>query len=436
MDELRKAIKGTIVTPAPASYARDYGNFIERTPLFVAQPESAEDVQAIVSYAQRTGARVVPRGHACTGFGQALSDQILLDMKGVTDFRIVSADTIYVGGGNMWGPLQDKLVSMGLSNRVLTDLGEHTIGGTLSVGGYGQSSALLGGQVDHVVSLDIVTGTGELIHATPNGPHADLFHYTLCGLGQTGIIVGAELKVEPLRAFTVQKVVPIPAGQGISEINDMVASANPSWEIVFAARGLDTGQWALTLGYYREAAPDNLGEGWAIIENNYKERFKFPDMLMGMFADVQQKMGLIQSPLDICPLLGDWHVPSPAAPAFCEKLNELFNDPRICPGHFGLVFKNARAAARLPLAPFPQADMVNSFTPLCYVPRSMLNEYQTRYEQAIDACLQANGRIYLYGYYPRTKGFFQRQFGEATFNQWQSVKQQYNASGIVGAELW
>jgi FAD/FMN-containing dehydrogenase len=77
-----------------------------------------------------------------------------------------------------------------------------SVGGTLSVGGMGETGFRCGAQVDHVLALDVVTGAGQLV--TCSASHeAELFHMTLGGLGQCGIIVRARLGLAPAPTFVV-----------------------------------------------------------------------------------------------------------------------------------------------------------------------------------------------------------------------------------------
>jgi FAD/FMN-containing dehydrogenase len=69
-----------------------------------------------------------------------------------------------------------------------------TVGGTLSVGGTGETSYRFGAQVDHVLELDVVTGAGELVTCSPER-NDELFRMVLAGLGQCGIIVRARLRL-------------------------------------------------------------------------------------------------------------------------------------------------------------------------------------------------------------------------------------------------
>lgn len=436
MDELARRIRGRVLSPAPDMYSRDYSNIARVTPRAVARPESPEDVQSIVEVARQGGLRVVPRGHGCSGNGQSLSDHIVLDTSRLSSVRLVSEDVVAVGGGTSWGALEERLTDRGLSNKVLTDCMEHTIGGTLSVGGYGMRSTLHGGQVDQVVALDIVTGTGELLHATPDGPNADLFHYSLSGLGQLGIIVSAELRVERRRAYSILTVKSYPGSASIAEIVRDVLSADPPWEACFVGYAREPDVWEVIVGVDVATLPEHVEPGAMVVEQSFRQRHKLTSAFIRSRAEAQVAAGLLKAESDARYLIGDLNVPSEAAPALFDELRSIFNDPRFCPGLFGNIYQRAREASRLPLAPIPAADVVISASAPCVLPASMVDAYKDRYDRAIDACHRAGGRVYLYGYFPKTSAFFRRQLGDATFEALRDAKAKYDPATILGARLF
>ena len=66
----------------------------------------------------------------------------------------------------------------------------------------------------------------------------------------------------------------------------------------------------------------------------------------------------------------------------------------------------------------------------------MVDDYKGRFDEAIEACWQAGGKVYNYGYYPKAKEFFRRNLGDDTFTKWVAVKEQYDPGRILGAELF
>jgi FAD/FMN-containing dehydrogenase len=79
-----------------------------------------------------------------------------------------------------------------------------SVGGTLSVGGMGETGYRFGAQVDHVRELDVVTGTGERVTCSSDR-EPELFAMALAGLGQCGIIVRARLGLVPAEKLVMTR---------------------------------------------------------------------------------------------------------------------------------------------------------------------------------------------------------------------------------------
>ena len=96
--------------------------------------------------------------------------------------------------GALWGDVAKVTLDRNLTPPVMPDAMMLTVGGTLSVGGIGETTYRYGAQVDNVLELDVVTGAGELMTCSPER-NDELFRMTLAGLGQCGIIVRARLRL-------------------------------------------------------------------------------------------------------------------------------------------------------------------------------------------------------------------------------------------------
>ena len=79
---------------------------------------------------------------------------------------------------------------------MLVDIGEVTVGGTLSAGGVGTTSHRYGAQVGQVEQLDVVTGTGERVRCSATR-NVELFDAVRSGQGQFGIITEAWIRLRP-----------------------------------------------------------------------------------------------------------------------------------------------------------------------------------------------------------------------------------------------
>jgi cytokinin dehydrogenase len=207
-------LQGSLLTDEPSrqNAATDFGNLLHRTPWAVLVPGSAEDIVAMVRFARAQRLKVAAArglGESHSYFGQSqVEGGIVIDMSALSHVDpIQRGDTsVWVEAGARWVNLVKTSTLVGLSPPTLTDYLPLSIGGTLSVGGIGGQTFRSGLQVDNVLELDVITGTGEQVRCSPS-QQPELFDAVRGGLGQCGIIVRARLKlveVPPfVRAYTL-----------------------------------------------------------------------------------------------------------------------------------------------------------------------------------------------------------------------------------------
>jgi cytokinin dehydrogenase len=180
---------------ARSSVALDYGRDVNRMPRAVVRPRSVEDIVRVVAHANQHGIKVAVRGQAHSLSGQALvADGIVIDSSSLRTVEYKADDAIDAQAGALWGDIAKGALGIGHLPPVMPDALMLSVGGTLSVGGIGETSYRFGAQVDHVVELDVVTGKGDFITCSASS-EPELFAMVLAGLGQCGIIVRARLGV-------------------------------------------------------------------------------------------------------------------------------------------------------------------------------------------------------------------------------------------------
>ena len=186
-----------------SAVATDYGGAVRRMPRAMVRARTAEDIVRVVAYANGRHIKVAMRGQGHSLSGQALiEDGIVINSSALNAVESTSDDTLDAEAGALWGDVAKAALARGRLPPVMPDAMMLSVGGTLSVGGMGETGFRCGAQVDHVLALDVVTGTGQLV--TCSASHeAELFHMTLGGLGQCGIIVRARLGLAPAAAFVV-----------------------------------------------------------------------------------------------------------------------------------------------------------------------------------------------------------------------------------------
>ncbi|MFJ9373423.1 FAD-binding protein [Streptomyces sp. NPDC101455] len=196
---LGDAFKGTlrIAPPFLRDAANDFGHLVSSTPLGVLQPRSAAQVQELLSYAGPRGIPVAARGGAFSVFGQAQAPGgVVIDMSAMNRILAVQDDRVIVEAGARWRDVLAATLPRGLTPPVLTGHPDASVGGVLCTGGIGGASHRHGLVSDAVLELQVVTGAGD--HVTCSAEHdADLFHLSLAGLGQCGIITRATVRLVP-----------------------------------------------------------------------------------------------------------------------------------------------------------------------------------------------------------------------------------------------
>ena len=173
----------------------DFGGMVRRMPQAVATPGSVEEVSNIVRRAARDHVPLTVRGGGHSQGGQSLSDGgLVIDMMRLNRIEPVGRDLIRAQGGAPWGGIVDLLEGTGRLPRVLVDVAEATVGGTLSAGGLGTTSHRYGVQIAQVEQLEVVTGTGERYRCSRTR-NADLFDAVRGGQGQFGVITDAWIRL-------------------------------------------------------------------------------------------------------------------------------------------------------------------------------------------------------------------------------------------------
>jgi len=179
-----------------AAAADDFGHIVHRKPRAVLQPGAIDDIAIMLRFCHAHRIPAAPRGQGHATFGQAQATAGLIIEMATLDSIDVGDGQVTVGAGARWSSLLAQTLPRGLTPPVLTDYLELSVGGTLSVGGVGGASQHFGAQVDNVLELEVVTGTGERAVCSPTR-RPDLFHAVLAGLGQCAVLVRATVRLLP-----------------------------------------------------------------------------------------------------------------------------------------------------------------------------------------------------------------------------------------------
>lgn len=178
---------------------RDFGGVVHRRPAAVVVPRSPEDVRRTLEFAGLHRRPVAVRGAGHSQAGQSLTDAgLVLDMTGLDGIGELRDGAIRVQAGATWHKLVRHVHPRGFLPHVLTTNLDVTVGGTLSMGGFGTSSHRYGSQADNVDELVVVTGDARILRCS-RARNSELFDCVRCGLGQFGVIVEARVRLRGTR---------------------------------------------------------------------------------------------------------------------------------------------------------------------------------------------------------------------------------------------
>ncbi len=177
---------------------RNWSGLESARPDEVVHPRDTEGVVAAVTRARATGTtlKMVGAGHSFTAIGAP--EHTMLSPKRLSGIVAVDRDamTVTAWAGTRLHHLNAELERLGLSLHNMGDIAEQTLAGAISTGTHG-TGGLAAGLSAQVAGVELVTGTGEVLTATPE-ENPDVFDHVRLGLGALGILTAITFRVEPL----------------------------------------------------------------------------------------------------------------------------------------------------------------------------------------------------------------------------------------------
>jgi cytokinin dehydrogenase len=195
-DLLRTSLGCPQIDNSPSPSDEDFGHICQRKSLRTFYPKKPSDVVNIVKYAYENAIPLSCRGEGHTAYGQAqVNNGIVVDMSKFNKIVEIQDHQMTVQAGCLWSEAFKASNAKGLTPKVFTDFPYVSVGGTLSLGGFGGQSCRHGAQVDTVISLNVLTPEGKVCDCSLQN-NRELFEACLGGLGQYGIILTATIQLE------------------------------------------------------------------------------------------------------------------------------------------------------------------------------------------------------------------------------------------------
>ncbi|AOR32494.1 decaprenylphosphoryl-beta-D-ribose oxidase [Streptomyces fodineus] len=213
----------------------------------VIRPRTYEEAASAVRDCAARGA--VARGGPGRAYGDAArnSGGTVLDMTGLDRVHVVDADEgiVLCGSGVLLHRLAELMLPLGWFVPVAPATGRATVGGAIGADVHGGNHPVSGSFSHHVLSLELLTADGEVRTVKPG---TELFAATAGGMGLTGVILTATIRLLPVETayLTVDT-------ERAADLDDLMARLTDGdhrrygcARIDLTARGADTGRAVLT----------------------------------------------------------------------------------------------------------------------------------------------------------------------------------------------
>lgn len=201
LEQLRQSFGGLVLEPGAEGYDETravHNGYIDRRPALITCCHGTSDIVAAVQLARASGLEVAVRGGGHNVAGRAVCDDgLMIDlspMKGI--FVDPVRRTARAQGGVTWAEFnrETQLHGLATTGGVISSTG---IAGLTLGGGLGWLMGQHGMTVDNLISAEVVTATGEVVHASES-EHPDLFWALRGGGGNFGIVSSFEFQLHPV----------------------------------------------------------------------------------------------------------------------------------------------------------------------------------------------------------------------------------------------
>ena len=172
--------------------------------------------------------------------------------------------------------LVDATLAHGLMPLVVPQLRTITLGGAVSGLGIESTSFHNGLPHESVLEMDILTGTGDIVTARPDGEHADLFAAFPNSLGSLGYATRLRIELQPVRRYVALRNVRFADLDALTDaIGEVMTTGAYQGRSVDAMDGVmfHPGEAYLVLGTFTDDAPPTSDyTGRAIYYRSLRQR--------------------------------------------------------------------------------------------------------------------------------------------------------------------
>jgi len=229
--EFGESLRGNLLLPGHEVYEearRVLNASINKHPALIVQCAGEADVKQAVDFARESNLLVAVKcgGHSFSG-KSTCDGGMMIDLTPLRSVRVDPERRIAnVSGGSLLGDMDHDTMAFGLVTTAGTV--SHTGVGGLTLGaGFGRVGRRFGLALDNVLSHDIVTADGRLLHVSPD-ENPELFWGLRGGGGNFGVVTNFEFQLHPMQREVVFGNILFPINEAKSVLNfyaDYAASA-------------------------------------------------------------------------------------------------------------------------------------------------------------------------------------------------------------------
>jgi len=149
---------------------------------------------------------IIPYGNG-RSYGDSALNEFMVQYEGKKHSIGLNIKTgiVDVNAGVQLGELIEYSIQYGWFLPVVPGTKFVTIGGAIAADVHGKNHHIDGCFSQHIISIDIMLADGEIIHCTINKT-PELFKATCGGMGLTGVILNAKIKMVPIQSKLIEQI--------------------------------------------------------------------------------------------------------------------------------------------------------------------------------------------------------------------------------------